>query len=594
MYFQAQSLSLSEALNRIRSGKCLDGCEIPIRQILAVLAGDSQPDTVWTIERAVVTSFELRADFNARGLCFRDCEIHGSVSFRAVTGLSSISFIDCSFDQNLCIEDCVGLQSHSPDLDFRSREGIDIRLVNVRVAGQVLIRGNAFRRLMRLKQCHFEAELLIESNGAKSAELKNDIAEPSSVYFMLNDCQFEGRMRYEETFEEGLLSFPFPAFKVVGIAFQNCRFSAGSFTELRIATAANHGRVELQQCSVEGRVIVNPPSWESYQATEGIPFDIDLSSSLVRGEVDLSSLLIGTLELFETRIDGGRVIVSCQQLENDIIGRLPWRWNPADRISRLRVEKLFWSQLAMVGTVYAGYSLSELARDVSIQFDELCNGWVRTSVGDPDGDFYYYKARDYDRRRSTLILFPDLRAVVRNVTAWWVSLFFLWAVLPGTIIELLWFLLFWIVGVVFYLRRRTLVAVSLLWDWIVLKWFLGYGVYASRVVATGIILILLYPVVYWSFIAFGHGTLLTDCNVSVLEVRIDNGISCDEMTIQRRTRIDAFLQLVYFSGVTFTTLGYGDYRPGGWLRLVAVSEALLGAATIALLTVIFARKFLRR
>lgn len=52
-------------------------------------------------------------------------------------------------------------------------------------------------------------------------------------------------------------------------------------------------------------------------------------------------------------------------------------------------------------------------------------------------------------------------------------------------------------------------------------------------------------------------------------------------------------RLVYFSTVTFTTLGYGDYHPVGWVKLIAAAEAFLGAVTIALLTVIFARRFIR-
>ena len=52
-------------------------------------------------------------------------------------------------------------------------------------------------------------------------------------------------------------------------------------------------------------------------------------------------------------------------------------------------------------------------------------------------------------------------------------------------------------------------------------------------------------------------------------------------------------RVAYFSAVTFTTLGYGDYHPVGWVKLIAAAEAFMGAATIALVTVIFARRFIR-
>ena len=51
---------------------------------------------------------------------------------------------------------------------------------------------------------------------------------------------------------------------------------------------------------------------------------------------------------------------------------------------------------------------------------------------------------------------------------------------------------------------------------------------------------------------------------------------------------------LYFSIVTFTTLGYGDMSPpDNYLRLVAASEALLGAFLMALFVVSLARKFTR-
>lgn len=50
---------------------------------------------------------------------------------------------------------------------------------------------------------------------------------------------------------------------------------------------------------------------------------------------------------------------------------------------------------------------------------------------------------------------------------------------------------------------------------------------------------------------------------------------------------------LYFSGVTFTTLGYGDYQPKGWSRMVAVLEALLGIVTVSLFLFNFGRYITR-
>ena len=41
-----------------------------------------------------------------------------------------------------------------------------------------------------------------------------------------------------------------------------------------------------------------------------------------------------------------------------------------------------------------------------------------------------------------------------------------------------------------------------------------------------------------------------------------------------------FWEPVYFSGITFTTLGYGDIVPSGTLRMMAGAEALNGLLLI--------------
>ncbi|MBU7025782.1 MAG: two pore domain potassium channel family protein [Theionarchaea archaeon] len=50
---------------------------------------------------------------------------------------------------------------------------------------------------------------------------------------------------------------------------------------------------------------------------------------------------------------------------------------------------------------------------------------------------------------------------------------------------------------------------------------------------------------------------------------------------------------LYYSIVTFTTLGYGDIHPLGYSHIIASVEALTGAFFIALFVVVFARKMMR-
>jgi len=53
-------------------------------------------------------------------------------------------------------------------------------------------------------------------------------------------------------------------------------------------------------------------------------------------------------------------------------------------------------------------------------------------------------------------------------------------------------------------------------------------------------------------------------------------------------------QLLYFSVVTFTTLGYGDYQPAGaWAQRIAGVESLVGALLVALLVAVLGRRATR-
>ncbi|GAW97912.1 MULTISPECIES: ion channel [Colwellia] len=54
-----------------------------------------------------------------------------------------------------------------------------------------------------------------------------------------------------------------------------------------------------------------------------------------------------------------------------------------------------------------------------------------------------------------------------------------------------------------------------------------------------------------------------------------------------------FFSSLYYSVVTFTTLGYGDFTPVGISRAIAALEAFTGSFTIALFVVVFVKKMTR-
>ncbi|MBA7568698.1 hypothetical protein ES708_10432 [subsurface metagenome] len=104
------------------------------------------------------------------------------------------------------------------------------------------------------------------------------------------------------------------------------------------------------------------------------------------------------------------------------------------------------------------------------------------------------------------------------------------------------------------------------WLWsCLLNGLFGYGEQPVKVIASAIIIILIFTFLFMS-----------------------SGIS--DTSIGGFTSKN-FLDCVYFSIITFTTLGYGDFRPvEGCGRIFAGTEAFIGASMMALFVYTFARR----
>ncbi|WP_440875339.1 ion channel [Thalassotalea sp. PLHSN55] len=106
--------------------------------------------------------------------------------------------------------------------------------------------------------------------------------------------------------------------------------------------------------------------------------------------------------------------------------------------------------------------------------------------------------------------------------------------------------------------------------------FCGYGENPVRIILLSIILIIICAVLY---------------ALSGLNYQDQLYVMSFEKSVAENCHI--FLSCLYYSVVTFTTLGYGDFTPIGFSRAIAAMEAFTGSFTIALFVVVFVKKMTR-
>ncbi|WP_448569953.1 ion channel [Thalassotalea ganghwensis] len=106
--------------------------------------------------------------------------------------------------------------------------------------------------------------------------------------------------------------------------------------------------------------------------------------------------------------------------------------------------------------------------------------------------------------------------------------------------------------------------------------FCGYGEAPLRIVGISLMFIFLCALLY----------AYTGLNYQGKVLSYDAAASLTE-------NFSLFLSCLYYSVVTFTTLGYGDFTPVGISRAIAAIEAFTGSFTIALFVVVFVKKMTR-
>ena len=106
--------------------------------------------------------------------------------------------------------------------------------------------------------------------------------------------------------------------------------------------------------------------------------------------------------------------------------------------------------------------------------------------------------------------------------------------------------------------------------------FCGYGEAPLRIIGLSVAIIFLCAIIY-AFTGLSYQDTI-------------QAVSADQSLNEN---ISLFLSSLYYSVVTFTTLGYGDFTPVGISRAIAAIEAFTGSFTIALFVVVFVKKMTR-
>ena len=91
----------------------------------------------------------------------------------------------------------------------------------------------------------------------------------------------------------------------------------------------------------------------------------------------------------------------------------------------------------------------------------------------------------------------------------------------------------------------------------------GFGYRPLRVVMAAVAVVLIYGIAYWALggVVSAHSSAASDLWHSI-----------------------------YFSGITFATVGYGDFYPAPHVRMLALSEGFLGAFTLGLFVAVLANR----
>ncbi|WP_099209666.1 potassium channel family protein [Thermococcus henrietii] len=129
---------------------------------------------------------------------------------------------------------------------------------------------------------------------------------------------------------------------------------------------------------------------------------------------------------------------------------------------------------------------------------------------------------------------------------------------------------------------RLLFRIVNFFEWLLADLPSEYGTNWRRILTASGAVIGIMGLVYWILSRFSKKVFLG--------IPLGTIYTCKHCAVNG---IPGFLNALYYSLVTFTTLGYGDMHPTGWLKALSALEALTGAVFMALIVAVIARKWMR-
>lgn len=513
----------------------LDGCCIEgYRLARAIAVADKRAQkngiSVLLIENCVIANLSVRDTTIRTPLHFVRCKFVGPVSLEKVA-MNELHVEECVGNRRIELMDC-GVERNPKITSNRFHEGLTLDL-----------------QLQPEDRCKSLEELSFEN------------------------CEFLGES-----------DFTFKALK--RIHFLGCRFGAGSQCEI---VAPGCLLALFLRCSVAGRVKLDNLPFLNTMSPGAV---IDLERSLISGHVDLSDFNLNHIGMYLVSVNGGAVEISYKQLAEqwnlfksfDFCGRLRSESQFAE-FRRSRTAAIFDEVADDPSFEWYHESPVERLQNVSREYEQLHYSCVTLPGMDLEEDYCHYKYLDFANRVrieqvgpatyqfgllaifATFVMFLCLFSLDKTD---WHQFFALAVPIPY---------------VVYLVRSKSDVkmAVSCIWH-SALKWTLGFGVRLRRVLFSGLVVVAGFAALYF-FISRSHEDI--GC---VLQKEQNVLKGTDQEPVHWRL---AARRSLYFSAVTFTTLGYGDFQPKGRLQLLCAAEAFLGAAMVAMATVVLARRYLR-